>query len=70
MRDKKIGEVHILLQIPKQIDNLRLDRHIKRGNRLIADDELRFDGKCPGDTDSLPLSAGEFMRKTACMLTI
>ena len=43
MRDEEISEPEFLLQILQQIDDLRLDRHVERGDRLVADDELRLD---------------------------
>ncbi len=43
VRDEEIGEPEFLLQILQQIDDLRLDRHVERGDRLVADDELRLD---------------------------
>ena len=62
VRDKQITELQFALQVLKEIENLRLDRDIERGDRLIADDELGLKGECPGDADALPLAAGEFMR--------
>ena len=40
MRNKQIGHIVLFLQILQQIDDLCLDTHIQRGNRLVADDEL------------------------------
>ena len=36
MRDKNIGKIILLLQIFKQVQNLGLDRHIKRGNWFVG----------------------------------
>ena len=46
----------------EQIDDLALDRNVERGNRLVADDELRLDRKRARDADALALAAGELMR--------
>ena len=70
MRNKEIRQVHLLLQIPEEVDNLCLNRNIQSGNRLIADNKLRLDGKGSCDTDSLTLTAGKLMRETACVLTV
>ena len=51
-----------LLQVREQVDDLRLDRDVERGDRLVADDEPRLDRERAGDADPLPLAAGEFVR--------
>ena len=50
------------LKLTEQLHDLRLDRNIKRSQRLIADEELRVHAVRPGNADSLALSAGKFMR--------
>ena len=62
MCHKHIGQSELLLQIHQQIDDLRLNRHIQSGNRLIAGDKLRIHGKRAANADTLSASAGEFMR--------
>ena len=64
MRDKKISQVLLLLEILQQVDDLRLDRNIKRRNRLVADDKFRAHRKTARNTDSLALAAGELVRIT------
>jgi len=61
MGDKKIGQPEIFFQIAKQIQNLRLDGSIERGNRLVRDDQLRLQRQRPGDSDALPLSSAELV---------
>ncbi len=39
MGDEKVGEPQIILQIAQQVDDLRLDRHVQGGDRLVGDDE-------------------------------
>ena len=50
------------LKRTEQLHDLRLDRYIKRSQRLIADEELRIHSVRPGNADSLALTAGKFMR--------
>ena len=62
VRDEQIGQAELALQIHQQIEDLRLDRDVERGNRLVADDELGLQRERAGDADALPLAAGEFVR--------
>ena len=68
MRDKQIGRPLLLLIILQKINDLRLNRHIQGGNRLITDHDIRLQYECTCDADSLPLAAGKFMCITAGML--
>ena len=45
--------------MPEQIDDLRLDGHVKGGDGLVRHQQLRPHGQRPGDGDPLPLSAGQ-----------
>lgn len=56
MGDKYISQVILLLQTVKQVQYLRLDGYVQRGNRLITDDQLGIQGKRPGNIDTLSLS--------------
>ncbi len=58
-RSRKVGQ---------QIDDLRLDRDVECGHRLVGDDELRLDRKRAGNADPLALPAGELVRKTPRVL--
>ena len=42
MRNKDIGQAQIALQLFEKVQDLRLNRHIQRRNRLVADDQLRL----------------------------
>ena len=57
--DEQIRQTEFLPQIQEQITDLGMDGHVKGGCRLIADDEFRIGDQCPGDGNSLALSAGE-----------
>ena len=50
MGNENIGEAQIFLQLFEQFDNLRLNRNIQSGNRLIADNQFRVAGKRAGNT--------------------
>ena len=65
MRDEQVRQPLIALQIHQQIDHLRLDRHIKRRNRLIGHDQARVQRQSTGDADALPLPAAELVREIA-----
>ena len=59
MGDENIGQSQLFLQFTliEQLEYLRLNGYIQRGDRLVADDQLRIDGECSRDTDALALSA-------------
>ena len=42
--DKEVGEAEVPLEIPEKIDDLGLDGYVECRDRLIADNELRFNG--------------------------
>src|SRR4051812_2808926 len=65
MADEQQSEAELAAQLEKQIDDLRLDRHIERGHRLVADDHVGLHGKRARDRDTLALSAGKLVRKPA-----
>ena len=65
VRDEQVGQAEPLLQVLQQVDDLRLDRHVERRDRLVADDELGLDGQRAGDADALALAAGELVRDSA-----
>ena len=46
----------------EQVDDLRLDRHVERGDRLVADEQVGLHGERAGDGDALALAARELVR--------
>ena len=52
----------LALQLLDQVDDLRLDRHVERRDRLVGDDEVRIGGQRARDADALLLPAGELVR--------
>src|SRR5437868_2726752 len=70
VRDEEIGQAEVLLQVGKQVDDLRLNRDVKSRDRLVADDELRSKNERAGDTYSLPLTTRELGREPVVVLGI
>ena len=68
VRDEEVGELELVLQVEEQVEDLRLDRHVERGDRLVGNDELRVDRKRAGDADALALAAGELVRIAVAVL--
>ena len=62
VRDHQVGQTELLLQLLEQVEDLRLDRHVQRRDRLVGDDEARFERDRAGDADPLALPAGELVR--------
>ena len=60
--DEDVGQAELALELLEQVQDLRLDRHVERGHRLVADDEVRLEDERPGDADALPLAARELVR--------
>ncbi len=61
VRNVEIGEGVVALEVLQQVDDLRLDRDVERGHRLVAHDEVRPHCECTGDPDTLPLATGELV---------
>ena len=68
--DEQVGQPHLLLQVLKHVDDLRLDRNIQRRDRLVTDDELGVHSQGAGDADALALTAGELVRVAVGVLTV
>jgi hypothetical protein len=49
--DHHVGQPQLFLQVLEQVDDLGLDRHVERGDRLVGDDQLGPQraacGRCP-----------------------
>ena len=52
----------LALQLAQQVEDLRLDRHVERGRRLVGDQQLRLAGQRHGDHHALAHAAGELVR--------
>ena len=62
MRDQDDRGAELLLQFQDQIEDLRLDRHVQRGRRLVGDQHPRVAGERHRDHRPLPHAAGELVR--------
>ena len=51
-----------LVQSDHQVEDLRLDRHVERGRRLVGDQHLGIAGQRDRDHHALAHAAGELMR--------
>jgi hypothetical protein len=51
-----------LAQVEQEINDLRLDRDIQRGRRLVGDEQFRLAGKRHGDHRALTHAAGQLVR--------
>jgi len=52
------------LQLQHQVEDLRLDGDVKRGDRLVGDDEAGAERERAGDADALALAAAEGVGET------
>jgi len=57
--DQQVADAGRVPDVGEQVQHLRLDRHVERGDRLIEDQQLRLGGERPGDRHPLPLPAGQ-----------
>jgi len=55
--DEEVGEPKLLAQLREQVEHLRLDQDIERGDSLVADEQPRLDRERSRDRDALALSA-------------
>ena len=62
VRDQQDRHPHPLAQLHQQLEDLRLDRHVERGRRLVGDDQLRVACERHRDHHALPHAARELMR--------
>ena len=60
--DEQVRQAELLLELDEQVQHLRLDRDVERGDRLVRDDELRLQHERARDADALPLAAAELVR--------
>ena len=61
--DEEIGQPELALEIEQQVEDLALDRDVERGDRLVAQHQLRTQRDRAGDADALALAAGELERE-------
>jgi hypothetical protein len=61
MRNVQVRKRKTCLQTEKQIRNLKLDRPVKPGQRLVQDEQPGFDAESARDSETPPLAGTEFM---------
>ena len=61
MGDQQQSHADLLLQLFHQIEDLRLNRHVERGGRLIGDQERRIARQRHGDHNPLAHAAAQLM---------
>ena len=62
-----VGDEHerragLLLELPDELEDLRLDRHVEGGRRLVGDEQLRLAGERHRDHDALAHAARQLVR--------
>ena len=62
VRDQDHRRVELVLQAADQLDDLRLDRHVERGRRLVGDQHVRVAGERHRDHRPLAHAARELVR--------
>ena len=62
MRDEDDRGARFLLEIAHQLQDLGLYRHVKRGCRLVGDQQARVASERHRDHDTLPHPARQFVR--------
>ena len=60
--DKNQGQAKVALQLPQQVDDLRLDADIQGRDGLVADHQPRPRDQSAGNVDALTLATREFVR--------
>ena len=70
VRDEEIRQPELLLNVREQVDDLGLDGDVERGDGLVADDQVGFQGESPGDADALPHASRELVRHTPGQLRV
>src|SRR4051812_44525549 len=68
--DEDDRQAELGLQLLEQVDDLRLDRDVERGDRLVGDDELRLQRDRARHADALALAAGELVREAVVVLRV
>ena len=68
--DEEERDAELLLQVLQKVHHLRLDRHVEGADGLVGDDQLGPYGERAGDSDPLPLPAGELVRIAVVVLGV
>ena len=63
--DEDVGDAGALADVGEQVEDLRLDRDVERGDGLVEDDHARLGRERAGDRDALALAARQRARQRA-----
>src|SRR5690348_2755834 len=55
--DQDVGDGGLVADVGQEVEHLRLDRYVQRGDRLVEDRDGGLGRQRPGDRDPLPLTA-------------
>jgi len=61
VRDEEDAHPELVLEVPEQAEDLRLDGDVERGRRFVRDEEIGFARDRDRDHDALGLAAGELV---------
>src|SRR5579885_2392955 len=64
VRDEEVGQAKLPLQILQEVEYLRLNRDVERGDRLVGHDEGWVQGQSARYADTLALTAAELVCET------
>ena len=65
VRDEQVADAGRALQVDEQVEDLRLDGHVERRDRLVEHDDGGARREGARDRDALALPAGELQREPA-----
>ena len=68
VRDEEVRQPEVPLQRLEQVDDLRPDRNVERGHRLVEHHHLRIERESAREADALALAAGELVREAVGVL--
>src|SRR4051812_49126212 len=70
VRDEHDRQPQLALEVAQQVQDLRLDRHVESGHRLVRDDQLRVERERARHPDALALAARELVREAVVVLGV
>ena len=62
VRDEQHRHMQLALQVLQKVEDLRLDRHVERGRRLVGDEQIGLVRERHGDHHALALAARKLVR--------
>ena len=63
VRDEQVGQRTLFFHLIEQVDDLRANRDIQCGNRLVCHEKIGVHDQTARNTDSLTLTARKFVRE-------